>query len=38
MSFAFLGLLLLASTMPIVGEAELENGLRILVLEDHSQA
>ncbi len=37
MSFAFLGLLLLASTMPVVGEAELENGLRILVLEDHSQ-
>jgi len=28
---------LLASTMPDVQEAALENGLRILVLEDHSQ-
>ncbi len=36
MNLSLVGLVLL-STMPDIGEAVLDNGLRILVLEDHSQ-
>ena len=36
MNLSLLGLVLL-STMPDIREASLDNGLRILVLEDHSQ-